>query len=161
MTRVEHTVTFDASPETVWAFVSDVRRCPEWVTFADEMHHVDEGNAREGYRYVEYGGVGPMRSESEWEIVEFDPPHRQVHVGDLGIMEPTLTITVEPEGKGTRWTQAVEFEALPRLRLLGRLLERLFIRRQMDRGLGRTMAEGKRLVERETTAATDETAAAA
>jgi carbon monoxide dehydrogenase subunit G len=149
MPRVESSVVVEAPPERVWAFVSDVSRCPEWVTFADEMGHIDAGDPGEGFRYVEYGGLGPIRSESDWEIVEFDPPRRQVHVGDMGIMQPELTITVEPEGEGTRWTQTVEFEALPRLRPVGWLLERLVIRRRMARGLERTMTAGKELVERE------------
>ena len=149
MPRVESSVVVEAPPERVWAFVSDVGRCPEWVTFADEMRHVDEGDPGEGFRYVEYGGLGPIRSESEWAIVEFDPPRRQVHVGDMGIMKPELTITVEPEGEGTRWTQTVAFEALPRLRPVGWLLERLVIRRGMARGLERTMEVGRALVERE------------
>ena len=86
MPRIERSVAVEAPSERVWAFVSDVRRCPEWVTFADGMGHVDEGDPGEGFRYVEYGGVGPLRSASEWVSVEFDPPRRQVHVGDVGIM---------------------------------------------------------------------------
>lgn len=160
MSRIEESVHVEAPPERVRAFVSDVRRCPEWVAFTDEMGRVDGGDLREGFRYTEYGSVGPLRSESEWRIVEFDPPRRQVHVGDMGIIEGELTITVEPEGEGTRWTQTVDLEVLPRLRPIGRLLDRLVIRRQMARGLARTMAAGKGLVEREERGRPEGTAAA-
>ena len=68
MPRIERSVAVEAPAERVWAFVSDVRRCPEWVTFADGMGHVDEGDPGEGFRYVEYGGVGPLRSANEWVI---------------------------------------------------------------------------------------------
>jgi carbon monoxide dehydrogenase subunit G len=159
MPTVSHSVTVDAAPETVWAFVSDVERLPEWVAFTDEVRHHDEGAVREGFEYVEYGGIGPLRSESEWEVVACDPPNRQVHVGDLGAMQATLTIDVEPTdgdgdrdrdggGGGSRWTQTVEFETLPRFRPLGRLLEGLFLRRAMDRQLARTMAAGRVRVDR-------------
>lgn len=139
----------------MWAFVGDANRYHEWVAFTDETGHVDEGDPREGFRYTEYGGVGQTRSESEWRIVEFDPPRRQVHVGDVGIADGELTVTVEPDGggDGTRWTQRIGVEALHRLRPVGRLLEQLVVRRQRARGLERTMVAGKELVEREYRAA--------
>jgi carbon monoxide dehydrogenase subunit G len=149
MPTVSHAVTVDATPETVWAFVSDMERIPSWVSFTDEMRRYDEGPVREGFAYVEYGGVGPMRGESEWEVVECDPPHGQVHVGDLGVTEPRLTIDIETAGDGlTRWTQTVEFEALPQFRPLGRLLEVLVLRRLLDRDLQRTIETGRVQVER-------------
>ena len=49
--------------------------------------------------------------------------------------------------------QAVEVEVLSRLRPVGRLLERLVVRRRMAHGLERTMAAGTVLVEREAQAA--------
>ena len=161
MQRIEHSVVVEAPPKRVWAFVSDVGRCPEWVTFADEMRHVDDGEPGEGFRYVEYGGFGPMKGESEWQVVEFDPPRRQVHVGDMGAVAAELTIAVESEGEGTRWTQVVEFEALPRLGPVGWLLERLVVRRPMARGLARTMRAGTELVEREERAAAGDAPASA
>lgn len=149
MPTVSHSVTVDAAPETVWTFVSDMERIPEWVVFTDEMRHYDEGEMREGFEYVEYGGIGPIRGESEWVVVECDPPNRQVHVGDLGVTEPRLTIDVEPTADGgSRWTQTVEFEMFPRLRPLGRLVETLYARRAMDRQLRRTMETGRVQVDR-------------
>ncbi|MFC7225886.1 SRPBCC family protein [Salinirubellus salinus] len=151
MPTVSHSVTVDAAPETVWAFVSDVERLPEWVAFTDEVRHHDEGTVREGFEYAEYGGVGPLRGESEWEVVACESPTRQVHAGDLGAMQATLTIDIEPtdgEGDGSRWTQTVEFETFSRFRPLGRLLEVLYLRRAMDRQLARTMAAGRVRVDR-------------
>lgn len=149
MPRVEETVTIAASPERVWEFVDDVHRVPEWVAFTDEMISVDGDPPGVGTVYRERGGVGPIRSVSEWRIVEHEPPRRQVHVGDLGIMKPRLTIAVEPEGEHARLRQTVEFEALPALRPLGALLERLVIRRQMAKGLRETIGNAKRLIEAE------------
>ena len=151
MPTVSHAVTVDAPPETVWAFVSDMERIPKWVASTDEMRRYDEGEVREGFEYVEYGSIGPLRGESEWEVVECDPPRRQVHVGDLGVAEPRLTIDIEPtDDGGTRWTQTVEFETFPQLRPLGRLVDALFARRVMDRQLRRTMEAGRVQVDRYT-----------
>lgn len=61
---------------------------------------------------VEYGGFGPMKLENEWRIAEYDPPRRQMHVGEYGLLESELTITVDPEESGTRWTQTADFETL-------------------------------------------------
>lgn len=90
-----------------------------------------------------------MRSESEWRIVEFEPPRRQVHVGDLGVMAPELAMTVEAANGGTRFTQTIELRALPAVRPVGWLLETLVIERAMRSGLRATQRNLKRLVESE------------
>lgn len=152
MPRVKATATIDAPPEYVWDFVNDFDRMTEWVTFADELTYRDDGEPGEGWVYHEKGGIGPMKSESEWEITEFDPPQKQVHVGDLGIMEPTLTISLQSTNDGkTDWKQELEFVAMRRFRPLGWLLEKLVIKRSMASGLTKTTNNAKTIIEREYT----------
>lgn len=135
--------------EQLWDFVNDFDRMTDWVTFADEVTYLSEGEIGEGTIYREYGGIGPMSGESEWEITEFEPPARQVHVGDLGIMEPELTMSFEDLDGSTRFTQSMLFQALPNLRPLGWLLETVFIKRALRSGLRDTQDNLKRLVESE------------
>ena len=146
---IEESVKLEAAPETVWDVLNDFDRMTDWVAFADELTHLSAGPVGVGTVYRETGGIGPARTESEWRIVEFDPPRRQVHVGDLGIMTPELTMEVEPVDGGTRFTQSIEFRALPSMRPVGWLLETLVIRRAMRSGLQDTQRDFKRLVEAE------------
>lgn len=147
--RIERHTVIAAPREQVWDVVNDFDRMTDWVTFADELTALSEGPVGAGTVYRETGGVGPMGGESEWGITDFEPPERQVHVGDLGIMELELTMTLEAVNGGTQFGQTIELEALPRARPLGWLLERLVIVRVMRSGLEETQANLKRLVETE------------
>lgn len=147
--HIEGTVDIEAPPEEVWALLNDFDRMTDWVAFADELTYLSDGPIGEGTVYRETGGIGPMRSESEWRIVEFEPPRRQVHVGGLGVMAPELTMTVAAANGGTRFTQAIELRAFPSVRPLGWLLETFLIKRAMRSGLRETQRNFKRLVEAE------------
>ena len=147
MARITVATKIQAPLEKVWDFTNDMQRMPEWVTFADELISISDGPVRVGTVYRERGGVGPIKSVSEWRITEFEPPHRQVHIGDLGIMKPALTMTSEPTSGGVVFQQDMEFRAMPFFRPLGILLEWLFIRRLLETGLRETQANLKRLLE--------------
>lgn len=149
MPHITESIEIDAPQDALWDFINDFDRMTDWVTFADDLLYVSEGEIGVGTIYREYGGVGPIESESEWEITAFDPPRQQVHVGDLGIMTPELTMTLEEHNGGTLFTQELEFTALPAVRPLGWLLERIFIIRAMQSGLEATQRNLKTLVETE------------
>ena len=151
MARITVATNIQAPLQKVWDFTNDMQRMPEWVTFADELISVSDGPVGLGTVYRERGGVGPIKSVSEWSITEFEPPHRQVHIGDLGIMKPVLTMTLEPTSGGVIFRQDMEFQAMPFFRPLGILLEWLFIRRSLEKGLHETQANLKRLLEADTT----------
>lgn len=147
MPRVRESIGIDRPRKELWNIVSDFDRMTEWVSFADELTYLSDGPVGKGTIYRETGGVGPISSESEWEITAFRPPERQVHVGDLGIMEPELTMTFDERSGGTWFTQELAFRALPRLRPVGWLLERLFVVRSMQSGLRETQRNLKALAE--------------
>lgn len=147
MAHLTESIEIGVPREALWSLVNDFDRMTDWVTFADELRWVSDGPIGEGTRYREYGGVGPMASESEWEIIAFEPPARQVHVGDLGLMRPELSMTFEALEGGTRFTQELQFRALPAVRPLGWVLEQVFIKRAMRSGLRQTQRNLKRLAE--------------
>ena len=151
MAHVEASVEVEAAPETVWEFISDLKRVPEWDSFCDETLEVSAGAVGAGTVYRERGGVGPIKSVSEWRITEFEPPRRQVHEGDLGVMKPVLATALEPSERGTRMRQTVDFKMIPRVRPLELLLEALFVRRLMASGVLGTLANAKRMIEAERT----------
>lgn len=144
--RVQSTVRVEASPEEVWEILIDVDRWPDWVAFTDEVTYVSEGPFGEGTVYRERSGPGPLKSESEWRVTEFDPPRRTVHRGDIGILQPILTLELDPANGYTRIHQTIDYELLPDFRPLGWLLERLFVHWLMQRSLNWTIRNLKRAV---------------
>jgi len=62
---VNATRTISAPPETVWAFICQPARYPEWVAVTDRLTHGDDDLIGEGTEYGEIGGIGPFTGESE------------------------------------------------------------------------------------------------
>ena len=147
--RIERTTRIETDRQTLWALINDFDRMTEWVSFADELTYLSDGEIAEGTVYREVGGVGPISGESEWKIVEFEPPSLQVHRGDLGIMRPELTMTLATDDGGTAFTQTLTVRALPRVRPVGWLLEKLVIERSLRSGIRETQANLKRVAESE------------
>ena len=149
MARVEESTQIQAPPAVVWAFISDLPRIPEYVHFVREIFDITDGPTGVGTTYRERAKPGPVESASEWRITAFEPSARQVHEGRMPEMHAILTIQLEPQNEGTRYSQAMEFTFLPRLRPLGRLLELLVVRRKMASDFRRILAAVKNIVEAE------------
>jgi len=144
-TTLRASTVVDVEQERAWALLCDFSRWSEWVAFTDEVvEHPDE--LHEGAVYRERSHVGPVKQVSEWRVTEFDAPHRQVHIGRVGPMRPTLTMVMEPEGQGTRFPQTIEFSLS--LGPLAGLVERLPAS-QMRKGLVATNDGFKTFAERD------------
>jgi carbon monoxide dehydrogenase subunit G len=149
MPNVQESIFVEAPPNDVWEFVSDIERYPEWIYFVREATPVSGGPVGEGTEYTERAKPGPFESVSEWQITEFEPPRRQTHIGRMAEMEATLRIRLEPEGEGTRWYHEMDFRMLPKIRLVGWVLERLVVRRKMQADFRRILKTAKGMLERE------------
>ncbi|MAS32425.1 MAG: hypothetical protein CL610_00375 [Anaerolineaceae bacterium] len=137
----------NASPQTVWDVICDLRRGPEYVDVMLELVYVSDDPVKVGTVYRELSQIGPSKSETEWTITELDPPKHLVHVTRSSEFSATLTGDLEPQGQGTKLTYMVEYQLLPALRPLGWLLENLFVRRMMDKDFTQTVANLKKLIE--------------
>jgi uncharacterized protein YndB with AHSA1/START domain len=101
---LEASVHIDASPETVWTLVSDVRRMPEWSP------QVDSTRLRDGFTEVALGTQFTNRNsfgELVWtthaEVVRFEPGREiAFRVEENWVI---WSFTVAPDGKGTVLTQ--------------------------------------------------------
>ena len=99
-------IEVSASPERVWALISNVNRYPDLFFPVDRMVEVPEGSMAVGYSYREFGGIPPFKSDSEWQVTVFEPYRRQVHVGDDGKMTIEITFDLEATPAGTRLAHA-------------------------------------------------------
>jgi uncharacterized protein YndB with AHSA1/START domain len=118
MPTAKATVHIQAPPETVFDFVADAPRVPEYVSFVRDVFEVSDQPPRLGTIIRERAKPGPLLLTTTWRIDEFDRPRRQVWVGKQADMEMTLTKSAEPEAGGTRYSQVMEFKCLPGFRLL-------------------------------------------
>jgi uncharacterized protein YndB with AHSA1/START domain len=63
-------------PEQVFAFLSDLRRLPEWQPLVVEAEQLGEGPLRQGSRVREARNMRGKRLEQIVEIATFEPPRR-------------------------------------------------------------------------------------
>jgi NAD(P)-dependent dehydrogenase (short-subunit alcohol dehydrogenase family)/uncharacterized protein YndB with AHSA1/START domain len=71
-------VHIDASPEDVFAVLSDPCRYPEWVVGAAGIRDYDESFPEVGSRFHHKVGSWPVGLKDHTEVIEVDPPHRIV-----------------------------------------------------------------------------------
>lgn len=148
MPTIHNTLELDASPEAVFELVADLERYPEWVAIVEEARLVAGDRIEAGAEYEEVSYLGPRRTTSRWEVTEFDPPHRQVHEGQLPFGPVELTIETSPDGDGgTVLDHTVELTAVPRFRPLGWLLERLVLVRSFESDMAESLTAFAELVE--------------
>jgi len=80
------------------------------VPFVEEVLYVS-GPARAGMVYRERTKLGGLPATEQWEIVEYKPMSRQVHVSFDHAMESALVISFEARGTGTWVHQAAELRS--------------------------------------------------
>lgn len=130
--------------------MADYERYPEWVAIVEEATLVKGDAIQEGAEYEEVSPLGPFTSTSHWRVTEFDPPRRQIHVGQLPFGPVELTIETRPDGDGgTILDHAVELTAFPRFRPLGWMLERLVLARKFGSDMEESLATFADLVDAE------------
>jgi len=148
VSRIEVSVDIGASPEVVWAFVSDLRRIPEWIEDTLAMLSVEPEPAQKGTVYKERSRIiGPVSQVTTWTITEFDPPRFQKHDGRVPMMASTsVSFGLKPSAGGTKFT--LVFEYTPG-NPLSSLTDGLFVRKNLERGFERSVQNLKALVEAE------------
>jgi uncharacterized protein YndB with AHSA1/START domain len=85
-------VTVPATPEEVWAVLSDPETYPEWLAGAQRIQHVDTDFPEPGARFDhEVGPSSDATVADDTEALVDDPPHRlqlEVHAGPVtGMVE--------------------------------------------------------------------------
>ncbi len=147
MPSVTAAIDIASPPERIFELIEDPSRYPEIADPTDRMIDVGEGPMRAGYVYKEYGGVPPFKGESEWTVVDWDPPRRTVHIGDDGSATMHLTITVTPTGGGCRLQQDLEMKARWYLTVPMAVMWPLMMRARAQEAMDKTVANVKRMVE--------------
>lgn len=154
--EVRASVVVDAPASVVWSVVHDPELFPEAIDWVSEAWTADGGPLEEGSVYFERAKPGLREGVFRWDVVAFEPPHRSAHYHRSGELEARLEVLVDPVDPGrTRYTQVLHFRFLPAFRPLGYLLERLFVRRSMQRDFeGTILPNFKRLAETRAAAVT-------
>ncbi len=147
MGKYSTSIGLNAPQETVWAFLNDLDRNPDWVSNVRQVVSVSEGPVGMGTIFRERIRVlGPFHAEGEWRITRFKPPALHEHQGPVPITgHTTVRYTLEPAAAGC--TCSVEISYLPSKRLLARIADLLFVRPGLALSFRRNLRKMKRLIE--------------
>jgi carbon monoxide dehydrogenase subunit G len=137
-----------ASPEDVFALLSDTARYSEWVTGTDAVTRTD-GPAAEGSTYDEINPVlGPWKAKTHWRVVEHEAPRWTRHeTGDIPLSSHfQVVMEVAPEGDASRVAMTLRGE--PALGPVGAVFARL-MQGQVERDNRRSVEAFAELATRE------------
>ncbi len=132
-----------ASPDEVWALISDLERGSEWSVVTLRCEITSEGPPGVGCTYRSVSRFVASKITTEHEIVEWIPSRKIVSKVTKGA-ESTFTQICEPRGEGTVLTMSNEF-AVPST-VPGFLAEKLA--RQVTDTLAQELVRIKEVVER-------------
>ena len=149
MTKIERSIVIEAPVEKVFAFVTDLDNFVKINPPETEMEILsrDEGPQRVGFTAKVRAKVGDQVWEVEVETIEFVKNKRAVVRQKGGPMKKFDMLDLfEPADGGTKWTSIVEYE-LP-YSLLGKLVDKLKVRKDMEKGSDYQMNKTKELIEK-------------
>ncbi|MFZ5827366.1 MAG: SRPBCC family protein [Bacillota bacterium] len=109
--QIQESITVNASPDKVWALVSDPRNAPRFNRMVQEVTDVREQQRGVG---TSWRAIAQMagRMEIANEITEWEPPRRLAIRMD-GPASGTLSFTLTPQGDGSTVVEQQATSDLP------------------------------------------------
>jgi uncharacterized protein YndB with AHSA1/START domain len=139
---VSTSIDVERPPETVFAYVTDPSKFPEWQSGVVSGHMEAVGSASVGDRCLTTRRIGFAERPTEAEVTRVDPPHAWSIHGIDGPIRAQVNVTVDLIESGrSRVTIEVDFHGLG----IGKLLVPLMVRPQARREMPANM---RRLKER-------------
>ena len=117
MKEFSATTTIDATPETIWAVLTDGAAYPEWDPGMVRL----EGRIALGQKITAYTKISPDRAFPV-RVTDFVPGQRMVWTGGmpLGLFKGVRTFTLTPQGDGMTQVHVREVFTGPLLPVFGR-----------------------------------------
>ena len=106
--KIEREVTTSASPDRVFAYLSDFTTTTEWDPGTVKTVRTS-GDGGVGTTYQNTSKFMGRETELTYEVVEYTAPSRIVLHGTNETVDATDSITVEANGSGTKVTYTADF----------------------------------------------------
>ena len=136
MIRFRFVESIAASPDAVFAVMSDINRFEEWLAMDGRPR--GEGPVGVGARFDSTSRLGPWKVEAEGEVTHYEPGHRMgFRLTGRNSIDFETDIRLEASGRGTTMTGTGWLQTHGRWRLLEPIL-----RMELEKG---EAAEARRL----------------
>jgi hypothetical protein len=116
MKEYRASTTINASPEKVWAILTDAAKYPEWDPVAEKI----EGRIALGEKVTAYTKLSPGRAFPA-KVTEFEPGRKMTWTGGMpfGLFKGERTFTLVPKGNDVVEFTLRETFSGPMLALIG------------------------------------------
>ncbi len=135
MGHIEATRDLSASPEALWATVSDLANWDKWFTVHDKWLEEPPDALSEGAKLTAKIVMLGMANKIEWTIESVDTPRSLVLSGTgMAGVKAQFTFTIEPAESGSNFTVFGDFQGALIKGALGKAVEKDGVR-QLDKTL--------------------------
>lgn len=135
MGHIEATRDLAASPEALWATVSDPQTWDKWFTVHDKWLDEPPATLTAGTKLSAKIVMLGMANKIDWTIESVDAPNSLV-LGGTGMagVKAKFAFTIEPAGSGSRFTVSGDFEGALVKGALAKAVEKDGVK-QLDKSL--------------------------
>jgi uncharacterized protein YndB with AHSA1/START domain len=135
MGHIEATRELAASPDALWATVSDLANWGQWFTVHEKWLEEPPAELREGTKLTAKIVMLGMANKIEWTVEAVDTP-RSLVLGGSGMagVKARFTFTIDPTEGGSMFTVCGDFEGAMIKGALGKAVEKDGAR-QLDKTL--------------------------
>ena len=146
MTKLTKSIEIEASPEKVWAFLSDIEKLNEITKGFQEIEITSKGPLGVGSTGHIVGKAGGSQMEMDMEITEFEKNKKTVMRTIGGSkLKVQYTDILEPTAKGTKLTRTFDYQ-LP-YSILGKLIDKLRVSKDMEKRTEQVLRDTKKALE--------------
>jgi uncharacterized protein YndB with AHSA1/START domain len=125
MGHIEATRDFSASPDALWATVSDLANWDKWFTVHEKWLEGPFDSLTEGTKLTAKIVMLGMANKIEWTIEQVDAPRSLVLSGTgMAGVKAKFTFTIEPDENGSCFTVFGDFEGAMIKGALGKAVEK-------------------------------------
>jgi uncharacterized protein YndB with AHSA1/START domain len=111
MGHIEATKILTATPDAVWATVSNPDTWDKWFTIHERWIEEPPATMTEGAKLSAKIMMLGMANKIDWTVNTVQAPSRLELAGaGMAGVKSTFAFTIEPEGAGTKFTVAGDFE---------------------------------------------------
>jgi uncharacterized membrane protein len=146
VTKVTKSIEIEASPEKVFNFINDMEKINEANKGSMQGEYISKEPIGVGSTLHFVGKAGGSQAEFDMEITEFVKNEKvAMHTIGGSKFKFSGSRTLEPTAKGTKLTTTMEYE-VP-YSILGRIVDKLRVRKDMEKMMERTQGYMKKALE--------------
>jgi carbon monoxide dehydrogenase subunit G len=143
MSRIEKSISINASPEQIWDAATDPNNWADWYVGLKEVKSI-VGDGSAGTTAEMTFDMSGMKMQFKHTVLEWDRPRKWVGRTE-GAIDSTSTWTYEPEGEETRVSVVMDYTVPGSV--LGKIADKLVIERRNAEDMEKTLQNLKKLCE--------------